>query len=73
MERKCHEQIKDHEKGHLSESQQRSEFEKSIQQFRNTPSTEEIFVKVLEKSIYDKARDKLKQGKKKEEEDQEKE
>lgn len=34
---------------------------------------EDLFVKVLEKSIYDKARDKMKQGKKKEEEDQEKE
>lgn len=32
-----------------------------------------MFVKVLEKSIYDKARDKGKAGKKKDEEDQEKE
>ena len=47
--------------------------EKSIQQLRSQPNPEDIFTKVLEKSIYEKARDKMKQGKKKDEEDTEKE
>lgn len=34
MERKCHEQIKDHEKMHLNEMGHRSEGEKAIQMFR---------------------------------------
>jgi len=36
---------------------------------RATPNEEEIFSKILEKSIYEKARDKMKQGKKKDEEE----
>jgi len=75
MERKCHEQIKDHEKIHQNETQYRAEGERAIQSFRsqNQNNLEELFVKVLEKSIYEKARDKMKQGKKKDEDDQEKE
>jgi len=36
---------------------------------RATPNEEELFSKILEKSIYEKARDKMKQGKKKDEEE----
>ena len=73
MEQKCHEQIKEHEKLHQNESNIRGEGEKTIQQQRSQPNPDEIFGKILEKSIYVKARDKLKQGKKKDEEENEKE
>ena len=40
---------------------------------RSNPNPDELFTKILEKSIYAKARDKMKQGKKKDEEENEKE
>ena len=73
MERRCHEQIKEYEKNAQNESQYRLEGEKTIQQLRVQPNADDIFSKVLEKTIYDKARDKMKQGKKKDEEENEKE
>lgn len=69
MERRCHEQIKEQEKGAQAEILWKLEFEKNIQQLRQNANTETLFSKVLEKTIYDKARDKMKQGKKAEEED----
>jgi hypothetical protein len=39
---------------------QRKENEKLIQQLRQQPLPDEVFSKVLEKSIYEKARDKMK-------------
>lgn len=36
------------------------EFEKNIQQLRQNENIETLFSKVLEKTIYDKARDKMK-------------
>lgn len=36
---------------------------------RSSGDTDAVFKEILEKSYYDKARDKMKQGKKKEEED----
>ena len=66
MEQKCSSQIKQHEEMAFTERQQRKDNEKNIQQLRMQPqNTEEIFVKILEKSIYEKARDKMKQGKQK--------
>jgi hypothetical protein len=38
-----------------------------IDQLSKNPNTVELFQKVLEKSVYAKARDKMKQGKQKEE------
>ncbi len=69
MERKCHEQIKEQEKGALGETNWKLEFEKSIQQLRQNANPETLFSKILEKTIYDKARDKMKQGKKADEEE----
>jgi negative regulator of genetic competence, sporulation and motility len=48
------------------------QIEKYIQQQRVAPNPEEIFDKILQKSIYEKARDKMKEGKKKDENEQEK-
>ena len=69
MERRCHEQIKEQEKGALAETNWKLEFEKNIQQLRQNNNTETLFSKILEKTIYDKARDKMKQGKKADEEE----
>lgn len=63
MERRCHEQIKDQEKVQLAETSWKLEFEKNIQQLRQNANVETLFSKILEKTIYDKARDKMKQGK----------
>ncbi len=74
MERRCHEQIKEYEKTASQESTWRAESDKLINSLKSTnPTWEVVFDKVLEKSIYEKARDKMKQGKKKDEEENEKE
>jgi len=44
----------------FEEKIQRKENEKLIQQLRQQPLPDEVFSKVLEKSIYEKARDKMK-------------
>lgn len=67
MERKCHEQINEQEKLQESEKNWRHEKEKKIQYLRANPNEEEKFKEILHKSIADKARDKMKQGKKQEE------
>lgn len=76
MENDCHVLIKDQEKTSEIETNERKEFEKLI--YTNRPSgtntnSEEMFAKILEKSLYDKARDKMKLGKQQEEEDEAKE
>ena len=73
MEQKCHSQIKSAEEAAVTERGQRRENEKSIQQLRMQPNPEDIFSKILEKSIYEKARDKMKEGKKKEDDQAEEE
>lgn len=45
------------------------ENEKAIHQLRATPNAEETFAKILEKSVFAKARDKMKNVKKKDEEE----
>lgn len=57
----------------MAETSWKVEFEKNIQQLRQNANIETLFSKVLEKTIYDKARDKMKQGKKNEEEETQKE
>jgi len=47
----------------MDERTLRKDNEKLIQQLRMQPIPEDIFSKILEKTIYEKARDKLKQGK----------
>lgn len=70
MESTCHTQIKQQEGIADSERKRRQESEKTIFSCRQTPDNmEEVFKKILEKSIYDKARDKMKIDKKKEEEE----
>jgi len=73
LEVKCHESIKDHEKQAALEQNSRLDNERAIQQQRATPNPEDLFTKILEKSIYEKARDKMKMGKKKDEDETEKE
>ncbi len=73
MEQKCHSQIKTSEENAVTERGQRRDNEKSIQQLRMQPNPDDIFSKILEKSIYEKARDKMKQGKKKEDDQAEEE
>ena len=69
MERVCHDQIKEQEKCALQETNWKADFEKNIQVLRQNANIETLFSKVLEKTIYDKARDKMKQGKKSDEEE----
>jgi hypothetical protein len=59
MERECHQMIKEHEKNAKTEYTDRNEGEKNIQSARTSNDQEEIFKKILEKSIYEKARDKV--------------
>ena len=47
----------------MDEKTLRKDNEKLIQQLRMQPIPEDIFSKILEKTIYEKARDKHKQGK----------
>jgi len=66
MEQRCHAQIKLHEKLAATERDLRRDKEKTIHQQRSqqTPESQnEVFNKILEKSIYEKARDKMKQDK----------
>ena len=54
-----------------SEISVRNESEQAINQLRatNNQQSEDLFVRVLEKSIYAKARDKMKMGKKNDQDD----
>lgn len=69
MEDSCHQEIKEYERNALTESSVRVENEKAIHQLRATPNAEETFAKILEKSVFAKARDKMKNVKKKDEEE----
>ena len=69
MEIDCHHQINSQEENAGSEMESRVTKEKEIMSNRLNNDQEVIFKDILEKSYYDKARDKMKQGKKKEEED----
>lgn len=76
MEQKCFSVIKGHQNKAETERGQRRDFEKSIQQLRQQNQAqvqEEIFNKILEKTIYEKARDKMKQGKTEQTDDKEEE
>lgn len=68
MEQKCHSLIKAQDECAHSEKNQRRDNEKIIQQLRMQHVEEDIFSKILEKSIYEKARDKMKQSQVKKEE-----
>lgn len=69
MEIDCHHQINSQEESAAAEKDARTTKEKEIMSCRNSGDQEVIFKDILEKSYYDKARDKMKQGRKKEEED----
>jgi len=56
-----------------TEIAQRNESEQAINQQRTTQNWEDIFIRIIEKSIYAKARDKMRMGKKNDQDDQEKE
>ena len=74
MELECHRDIRNQEKKAEQEHDNHKAFESNIYSCRQTPeNTDEIFEKILEKSIYDMARDKMRLGKQKEEEEEEKE
>ena len=65
---KCHEQVKLQEAGAGRETVFRHEHEQNIHQLRNSPNPEEIFERILEKSVLQKAREKMKLDNKKDEE-----
>ena len=70
MEQTCYSQIRGAEEKATTERAHRKDFQKNIFTCRQSPENlEEVFKKILEKSIYDKARDKMKAGAKKEEAD----
>lgn len=52
-----------------TEIQMRKDSEQAINQQRTAMNEEEIFERILEKSIYAKARDKMKMGKKNDQDD----
>ena len=52
MEQKCHSQIKTHEDKASTERIARRENERSIQGLRMQYVEEEVFLKILDKSIY---------------------
>ena len=60
LEQKCYTSIKANEDQAHTERGSRRDNEKSIQQLRMQPNPEDIYTKILEKSIYEKARDKMK-------------
>ena len=66
---KCHDQIKEQERTMNQEFANRKESETAINQQRQQNNQEDIFQRILEKPIFMKARDKMKQGKKKNEDD----
>ncbi|CAI2364809.1 unnamed protein product [Moneuplotes crassus] len=68
MEMDCHRQINIQEESALAEMEARLTKEKEIKSSKSGADPEVIFKDILEKSYYDKARDKMKQGRKKEEE-----
>ncbi len=69
MEVACHEQIREYERTALTELSGHNDNEKHIHQLRAQPNEEEMFLKILEKSITAKARDKMKHEAKKTEEE----
>lgn len=69
LEMHCIQQINSQESQMLSEIQNRNESEQAINQQRSVQNQEDIFTRILEKSIYAKARDKMKMGKKKDQDD----
>ena len=69
LEVHCQQQINSQEQQMFSELQQRQESEQAINQQRSAQNPEDIFVRILDKSIYAKARDKMKMGKKNEQDD----
>lgn len=70
LEMHCHQQINGQENQMASEIMTRNESENSINQQRSSQSNpDELFVRILEKSIYAKARDKMKLGKKNDQDD----
>lgn len=68
LELRCHEQVKYQENLAANEISMRLDNEHAIHQLRGSPNPEEIFAKILTKSVLAKAREKMKIGKKKEEE-----
>ena len=68
MEMNCHHQINNQEENAGNEMASRATKEKEIMSCRSSGDAEVIFKEILEKSYYDKARDKMKQGRKMEEE-----
>ena len=64
LEMSCHQQINSQETQMQTEIALRNESEQAINQQRSAQTPEDIFVRILEKSIYMKARDKMKMGKK---------
>ena len=69
MESSCRQAIKQAEINSFDEKTQRKDNEKLIQQLRMQPIHDEVFSKILEKSIYEKARDKMKNEQIKQEDD----
>lgn len=72
MECKCHEQIREYERVAQSEASQHTDLEKTIHTQRSTPQPEDLFSKILKKSVQMQARDKMKQEQKKTEENADK-
>ena len=71
MEQKCQSQLKHHEDTAHNERRNRVNNERKILQQRAQPDQEALFDKILEKSIYQKARDRLNKSKKTSDEQEE--
>lgn len=71
MDQKCQSQLKAHEDTAHNERRNRVNNERKILQQRAQPDPEALFDKILEKSIYQKARDRLNKSKKTSDEQEE--
>ena len=70
LETTCLQQINSQEQQMDAEMAHRNEQEMGINSQRASPNWEELYVRILEKSIYAKARDKMRMGKKNDQDDQ---
>lgn len=64
MEQSCQSQLKAHEDQAHTERKNRQQTERRILQMRAQPDPESLFTRILEKSIYEKARDRMNKHKK---------
>lgn len=64
MEQACYTKINTSRETSYNERKLRKDYERNILQMRAQPDQEQLYSKILEKSIYEKARDRMNRNKK---------